>query len=115
MSEEKTPTIDEDLLAAWRRTLPETLDDAASVEINIDEANPNKLLIHITANGRNEYTMDFSCIYLDTREVQVEFIDVARSNRSVDEHTDIIQDMAKGFKRDIHECAQALHPITHGS
>lgn len=116
MKEEIKPTIDEALLAAWRRTLPETLDnEAASVQIEKDDTHSDKLLIHVTMSGRNQYTLDFSCVYLDTREVQVECIDAAKANRSVDVHADHIQDMIKQVTRDIHECAQALHPITHGS
>jgi hypothetical protein len=101
------------LVHAWQTQLPKNLDPTDSAQVLADGANPSALRIHIDVAGRTMYSFDFQCSYLDTREVMVDLVDVERDGRTVDEHTEIIQDMAQGYTRHIHECAQALHDMTH--
>ncbi|MWV47611.1 hypothetical protein GRF59_28965 [Paenibacillus sp. HJL G12] len=103
------------LVHAWQSQLPQNLDPSDSAQVFADEANPNALRIHIDTAGRQMYSFDFQCSYMDTREVKVDLVDVEREGRTVDERTEVIQDMAQGYSRQIHECAQALHDVTHHS
>ncbi|WP_136607599.1 hypothetical protein [Paenibacillus dokdonensis] len=103
------------LVHAWQSQLPQNLDPSDSAQVLADEANPYALRIHIDSAGRQLYSFDFQCSYMDTREVKVDLVDVERDGRTVDERTEIIQDMAQGYSRQIHECAQALHDVTHHS
>lgn len=106
--------LDQDqLVQAWRSQLPQNLDPSDSAQVFADEANPNALRIHIDSAGRTMYSFDFQCSYLDTREVKVDLVDVERDGQTVDERTEVIQDMTQGYTRQIHECAQALHHVTH--
>ncbi len=106
--------LDQDqLVQAWRSQLPQNLDPSDSAQVFADEANPNALRIHIDSAGRTMYSFDFQCSYLDTREVKVDLVDVERDGQTVDERTEVIQDMTQGYTRQIHECAQALHDVTH--
>ena len=61
-----------ELIAAWRETLPHILDEGDSVVIQLDEANSSRLLIHIDVAGHSGYSFDFSCRYVDDREVEAE-------------------------------------------
>jgi len=106
----KKPT---ELFAAWKETLPRTLNEGDSVVIQLDEANSHRLRIHIRTAGHSGYTFDFTCLYVDDREVKVEFIDVEKAGEHVDEHTEIIQTLIEDYVRHIHECAQILQRITH--
>jgi len=101
------------LVQAWQSQLPQNLDPSDSAQVFADEANPNALRIHIDSAGRQMYSFDFQCSYLDTREVKVDLVDVERDGQTVDERTEAIQDMTQGYTRQIHECAQALHDVTH--
>lgn len=103
------------LVHAWQSQLPQTLDPTDQSQVYADEANPQALRIHIDTAGRQMYSFDFQCAYVDSREVKVDLVDVERDGRTVDERTEIIQDMAQGYARQIHECAQALHELTHHS
>ncbi len=106
----KKPT---ELYAAWHETLPRILNDGDSVKIQFDEANSSRIRITIHTAGHSGYTFDFTCLYVDDREVKVEFIDVEKDGIHVDEHTEIIQTLIEDYIRHIHECAQTLQRITH--
>ncbi|WP_281883236.1 hypothetical protein [Paenibacillus sp. YYML68] len=102
----------QELAAAWNRTLPMVLNTSDKAEVLPDEAETNALRVHIVTAGRNLYSFDFKCTYVDAREVKVELIDVERDNVSVDERTTIIQTMVDDYIRHLHECAQQLHALT---
>lgn len=105
--------IDQDrLVEAWKRTLPITLNESDSAEVKKDGQNPAALLVTIETAGRSKYVLDFKVTYVDDREVQVDFLDVEKDHRSVDEHTEIIQTLVEDYVRHIHECAQQLHELT---
>jgi hypothetical protein len=94
--------------------LPTFLNDSDKAEVNADEAEPNGLRVHIDSAGRTGYTFDFSCLYVDSREVNVTLVDVEKDGRTVDEHHETIQHLAEDYIRHLHECAQSLHELTHG-
>jgi hypothetical protein len=83
------------------------------VVIQLDEANSSRLLIHIDVAGHSGYSFDFSCRYVDDREVEVQLLDVEKAGVHVDEHTDIIQTLIEDYVRHIHESAQNLQRLTH--
>ncbi|MGF7050118.1 hypothetical protein J2T13_004641 [Paenibacillus sp. DS2015] len=102
-----------DLVNAWQAKLPLLLDPLDKAEVRADEANQNSLRIHIDTAGRQMYSFDFECAYMDPREVRVDLVDVERDGRAVDEYTEVIQDLAGGYTRQLHECAQMLHGLTN--
>lgn len=106
----KKPT---ELFTAWKKTLPQTLNEGDSVIIQMDESNSSRLQIHINTAGHSGYSFDFSCLYVDDREVKVELIDVEKDGVHVDEHTEIIQTLIEDYVRHIHESAQILQRMTH--
>ncbi|MCQ6561676.1 hypothetical protein [Paenibacillus mendelii] len=101
------------LAEAWQRTLPNTIHETDSAIVKPDEANEQTLRVTIQTAGHQMYSFDFSVRYVDSREVRVELIDVERDGRSVDERTDIIQQLIQDYTRHIHECAQTLHAVTN--
>jgi hypothetical protein len=101
------------LVTAWQQTLPTTLQNGDHAEVQADGANPNALRIHIGASGRQMYSFDFSCAYVDSREVRVDLVDVERDGVTVDERNDVIQELAQNYTRHIHECAQVLQSVTN--
>lgn len=101
-----------DLVNAWQAKLPLVLDPSDKAEVRPDEVNLNSIRIHIDTAGRQMYSFDFKCAYIDSREVRVELVDVERDGRAVDEHTEVIQDLAGDYTRHLHECAQSLHGLT---
>ncbi|UHA75282.1 hypothetical protein [Paenibacillus sp. 481] len=101
------------LAAAWQQTLPCLLDAGDKATVLPDEGVPNGLRIHIDTAGRQLYSFDFQCKYVDSREVRLDLVDVERDGRTVDERTPIIQELTQNYARHIHECAQALHDLTH--
>jgi|SRR5690606_7411188 len=103
----------EALLDAWKRTLPETLNPGDSVELFLDQADNDALRIHIEVAGRTGYSFDFKVKYVDDREVEVSLVDAEREGVTVDERTETIQNLIEDYVRHIHECAQALHTLTH--
>lgn len=113
MSLEQRTIVDERLVQAWQRTLPTTLGEGDRAEVMKDESDPHGLFIHIQSAGRTGYTFDFTCSYLDEREVRVELVDVEKDGIHVDERTDIIQNLIEDYVRHIHECTQVLHEITN--
>ncbi|WP_159885291.1 hypothetical protein [Paenibacillus puerhi] len=102
----------EELVQAWSRTLPTVLDASDQAKVWADGVHSNALRVHITTAGRSLYSFDFKCTYVDSREVQVELVDVERDGRNVDERTDIIQTLVDDYVRHLHECAQQLHALT---
>jgi hypothetical protein len=97
------------LASAWASTLPTTMNQADQAEVWPDEGDPNALRVTIHTAGHTEYSFDFKVEYVDSREVNVELIDVEKAGQSVDERTDMIQQLALDYKRHIHECAQAVN------
>jgi hypothetical protein len=115
MSKLDQPAVEpERLMQAWQETLPTVLHPGDTANVQLDEANPRVFRIHIDTVGRTGYSFDFSCVYKDSRELTVGLVDVEKDNQSVDEHTEVIQELAEDYVRHIHECAQALHELTHG-
>jgi len=102
-----------ELVEAWQRTLPERLNAGDSVKVWADEADPYSLRVTIHAAGHQVYEFDFAVRYLDSREIDVELVDVESGGRSVDEHADAIQELIADYRRHLHECAQSLHDLTH--
>lgn len=103
-----------ELVKEWNKTLPTTLNRSDSAEVRADETDPNALRIHIRTAGHSMYSFDFRCAYMDSREVKVELVDVEKNGQTVDEHTEIIQNLIEDYVRHIHECAQILHRLTNG-
>ncbi|WP_424769063.1 hypothetical protein [Paenibacillus sp. sgz302251] len=106
--------IDQESLAdAWRQTLPDTMNEADSCTVLPDGADAKALRVTIEASGHQAYTFDFKVTYIDSREVKVELVDVEKDRVTVDERTDIIQQLIHDYQRHLHECAQALQQLTH--
>ncbi|KRE40118.1 hypothetical protein [Paenibacillus sp. Soil522] len=103
----------ENLADAWRQTLPETLNSADRCKVLPDEADSKSLRVTIDSAGHQMYSFDFKVTYVDSREVRVEFIDVEKDKISVDERGEITQQLIQDYTRHLHECAQALHRLTH--
>jgi len=101
------------LVSAWQDKLPALMNDGDSFSVQADEADEQSLLIHFNAAGRQAYSLDFRCTYVDSREVAVDLIDVEQSGRHTDERTDAVQLLAQQYSRQIHECAQALQGLTN--
>lgn len=114
MAKTETLMMDQQrLVQAWAKGLPTVLNASDKTEVMADEADPNTIRIHIATEGRSGYSFDFKCTYVDSREVNVELVDVEREGRTVDERTDIIQTMVDDYVRHIHECAQLLQSVTN--
>ena len=106
--------VDQERLAeAWRQTLPETMNSSDRCEVLADEADDKALRVTIYSAGHSMYSFDFKVAYVDSREVKVDLIDVEKDGVSVDERTDMIQQLILDYKRHLHECAQALQQLTH--
>ncbi|QHT58735.1 hypothetical protein GXP70_01245 [Paenibacillus lycopersici] len=103
----------QELTAAWQRTLPDTMQKADRAEVMADEADPKALRVTIHTAGHQMYSFDFKVTYVDSREIQTTLVDVEKDGKSIDERTDIIQQLVEDYTRHIHECAQALHELTH--
>ncbi|MDO7908696.1 hypothetical protein Q5741_20115 [Paenibacillus sp. JX-17] len=101
------------LAGAWQEQMGNILQPGDQATVLADEADPNALRIHIDSSGRQMYSFDFKCAYVDSREVRVELVDVERSGLHVDERTGPIQELASDYTRQIHECAQTLQQLTH--
>lgn len=101
------------LVSAWQERLPALMEDGDSFKVQGDEADSNSLLIHFNAAGRQAYSLDFRCTYVDSREVSVNLIDVEQAGRHTDERTEAVQQLAQQYTRQIHECAQALQDVTN--
>lgn len=115
MSKTDVLTLDQHKLTeAWERTLPTFMNDSDEAEVVADEHNPRSLRIHIRSAGHTMYSFDFLVTYVDSREVKVDLVDVEKADQTVDERNDVIQNLVEDYIRHIHECAQALKPITAG-
>ncbi len=113
MSSSDTLTVDQEKLReAWSNTLPAVMNNSDQVEVHSGPTE-QELRIHIASAGRTKYSLDFSVIYVDSREVKVELVDVEKDDQSVDEHTEKVQDLVQQYVRYLHECAQNLQRITH--
>jgi hypothetical protein len=113
MANEELQIDQNQLVAAWQRTLPEWIKDADNCEVLPDEADPKALRVTISTAGHQSYSFDFKVCYVDSREVKVEIIDVDKNNVSIDERTDPMQQLIQDYTRHLHECAQALQQLTH--
>ncbi|MDF2667964.1 MAG: hypothetical protein K0R67_270 [Paenibacillus sp.] len=113
MSKSDTLTLgQEQLREAWSRSLPTVMNSSDLVEV-LPGPTEQSLRIHIASVGRTKYSLDFSVTYMDSREVRVELVDVEKDDRSVDEHSEMVQRVIQQYVRQLHECAQALHNVTH--
>ncbi|MGP0579902.1 hypothetical protein ACTP13_23270 [Paenibacillus peoriae] len=107
-------TVDQQkLVEAWQEQLPILLNSGDKSQVQADEADNRAIRIHIEVEGRQMYSFDFACTYVDSREVQVSLVDAERDGQSVDERTDIIQQLVSDYTRHIHQCAQTLQSLTH--
>ena len=103
----------QELVEAWRRTLPERLNEGDSAEVRADGSDPKALRVTIHAAGRQKYRLDFAVRYLDSREIDVKLVDVESGAQSVDERNEAVQELIADYRRHLHECAQSLHALTH--
>ncbi|MGV2805575.1 hypothetical protein GNF85_18485 [Clostridium perfringens] len=101
------------LVNAWQERLSTILKPGDRADVAADEGDPNAIRIHIDAAGRQDYSFDFQCTYVDSREVKVDLVDVEREGATTDERNENIQGMVGDDTRHIHECAQPLQQITH--
>lgn len=101
------------LVDAWQRTLPRTMNSADRCVVQRDEADDKTLRVTIHSAGHQMYEFDFTVTYVDGREVKVELVDVEKDNVAIDERTDMMQQLILDYKRHLHECAQALQQLTH--
>lgn len=101
------------LVEAWEAALPERIKHGDQATVKADEADAKRIRVTIRTAGHQEYDFDFLVTYVDSREVEVSLIDVEKAGTSVDERTDPIQQLIHDYKRHLHECAQALHHLTH--
>lgn len=102
-----------DLAEAWQQTLPERLNDSDKAEVMADAVDPRKLHVHIKAAGRQMMEFDFAVQYVDSREIDIQLTDVERDGQTIDERSDVIQELIVDYRRHLHETAQALHHYTH--
>jgi hypothetical protein len=108
------PTLNQaELVAAWQKTLPEYLNETDQAKVTQDASNSKLIRIHIDCAGRSFYSFEFNVMYLDSREVNVDFQIAYVDHKPVDEQTEQVQELIKDYVRHIHECAQALQKITH--
>lgn len=101
------------LTDAWRSALPNWILAGDRATVLPDESDAKSLRVTIDTAGHQMYSFDFKVTYVDSREVRVILIDVEKDNRTVDERTEIIQQLVQDYTRHIHECAQALKELTH--
>ena len=82
--------VDQQQLAeAWQQTLPNTMNSDDRCEVYTDEANDKALRVTIYSAGHTTHSFDFKVTYVDSREVNVELVDVETAGVSVDERTEI--------------------------
>jgi hypothetical protein len=101
------------LVEAWQRTLPATLNTTDHATVQADEADSHSLRVYIETAGHSKYSFDFKVTYVDSREVAVELVDVEQDNSSIDERSEIVQQLVEDYVRHIHEATQVLHELTH--
>lgn len=106
--------VDSNQLAeAWQRVLPDWINEADSCTVIPDESEAGAIRVTIETAGHQMYSLDYKVTYVDSREVKAELVDVEKDGVHVDERTDIIQELIQDYTRHLHECAQALHQLTH--
>lgn len=110
---DKPAVTGQKLADEWARVLPERIPPSDHAKVWPDEGNDQAVRIHITNEGRSSYTFDFACTYMDSREVKVDLVDVEKDDVHIDETQDQVQGLIQDYVRHIHECAQALHVVTH--
>ncbi|MFC5402261.1 hypothetical protein [Cohnella soli] len=103
----------EGLAEAWRNALPDWLHGGDHAEVRIDGADPSALNVTIRSAGHTNMEFDFAVRYVDSREIDIQLTDVEKDGQTVDERTDIIQQLIGDYRRHLHETAQALHHYTH--
>jgi hypothetical protein len=114
MSKADSPVINQqELVDAWQNALPNTLNASDKATVLADESNPNGIRIHIQCAGHSDYSFDFACTYVDSREVKVQLVDAESGHVSIDERNERVQQLIEDYVRHIHECAQVLHAVTH--
>jgi len=115
----KMPSNDElavpqdDLVEAWKRTLPERLAPGDTADVFADGADPRAFHVHIKTAGRQMMEFDFAVQYVDSREIDIQLKDVEKDGQTVDESPEQIQELIGDYRRHLHETAQALHHFTH--
>jgi hypothetical protein len=101
------------LVEAWQRTLPSRLNAGDQAEVTADEADSSTLRLTIRSAGHQMYEFDFSVRYVDSREIEIQLTDVEKDGQTIDERTEVLQELIGDYRRHLHECAQALHQYTH--
>lgn len=106
--------VDNDTVAkVWQEQLPGILNESDKCTVVADEGDPNALRVHIATAGRTGYSFDFKVEYVDSREIDVQLVDVEKDGNHVDENTDIIQTLINDYARHMHECAQTVKSTTN--
>lgn len=113
MNQDQLQVDQKRLAEAWSRTLPQTLNASDRARVLPDEAEPHSLRVHIDTAGRSMYSFDFKVTYVDSREIRVDLVDVEQDNRTINEHSEIVQNLTEDYVRHLHETAQVLHEMTH--
>ena len=103
----------EDLVQAWQQTLPQRLTGGDKAQVTADGADPRGLRVHIETAGHQMMEFDFAVRYVDSREIDIQVVDVERDGQTIDERADIPQQLIADYRRHLHETAQALHHFTH--
>ena len=103
----------DELVRAWQETLPQRLAPGDEAVVMADGADPRALRVHIRTAGHQMMEFDFVVRYVDSREIEVTLTDAERDGQTVDERNDIMQQLVADYRRHMHECAQALHSLTH--
>lgn len=102
----------QELVHAWQDALPEWLKPGDQALVYGDIAHKDTLLVQIQSAGRQNLEFDFKVKYVDSREIDIQLSDVERDGQAVDERTEEMQSLIADYRRHLHECAQALHPVT---
>jgi hypothetical protein len=113
MKQESMSVPRDQLVAAWQQTLPSTFKSTDKVEVKADLLDQNAFRIHVNTAGHSHYEFEYKCEYVDPREVKVTLLNIQRGGDNILEPTLDIQILSDEYIRNIHECAQALHPLTN--
>jgi formylmethanofuran dehydrogenase subunit B len=114
MSKKDELQVDQQRLKeAWQRTLPTVMNAGDKANVEADEADKKALRVHIQAAGHTMYAFDFRVAYVDSREIEIALVDVEKAGQTIDERNDVVQGLIEDYIRHLHECAQALHDLTH--
>jgi hypothetical protein len=112
MTTEQLAVDNRTVAKAWQKQLPDILNPSDKCTVVADEGDPSALRVNIVTEGRSGYNFDFKVTYVDSREINVELVDVEKDGNHVDEHTEIIQTLINDYVRHMHECAQTVKNIT---